>query len=214
MVASACHRVNRINSIIAMGRLWDKKVDIENEVVYFFQRLYTGFSSVRPWMDGILVRQLSASNASSLEANFSKEDIKGAVFGCGGDCASGPDGFPIIFFQHFWDLLEDDLLIFFNEFHKNGVLIGELGATFVALIPKKDGAISIKDYRPISLIGGLYKILAKVLANRLRRVLPEIGSDIQGAFVDGRQILDSVLIAHVRFKESAATTRVGMQDGF
>lgn len=69
----------------------------------------------------------------------------------------------------------------------------------------------IKDYRPFSLIGGLCKILAKVLSNRLRRVLPEIISDIQGAFVDDRQILDSVLIARVyRFKELAATTRIGM----
>lgn len=101
MVASACHRVNRINSIIARGRLWDKKADIESEVVSFYQRLYTGVSSERPRMDGIPVRQLSSSNASSLEANFSKEEIKDAVFGCGGECAPGPDGFPIIFFQNF-----------------------------------------------------------------------------------------------------------------
>lgn len=71
-----------------------------------------------------------------------------------------------------------------------------MGASFVALIPKKDVAASIKDFRHISLIGSLYKILAKVLDNWLRKVLPEIISEIQGAFVDGRQILDSVVIAH------------------
>lgn len=60
------------------------------------------------------------------------------------------------------------------------MIVGELGASFIALIPKKDGAILVKDYQPISLIGGLYKILANVLANRLPRVLPEIISDIQG----------------------------------
>ena len=86
--------------------------------------------------------------------------------------------------------------MFFNEFHVNGVITGELGATFIALVPKKDGAISIKDFRPISLIGSLYKILAKVLANRLCKVLPEIISEIQGAFVDGRQILDSIIVSH------------------
>ena len=59
-----------------------------------------------------------------------------------------------------------------------GVIPGELGASFIALIPKKDGAICIKDFRPISLIGSLYKILSKVLANRIRQVLPNIISSI------------------------------------
>lgn len=78
-----------------------------------------------------------------------------------------------MFFQHFWALLEDDFFIFYNEFHDNGVLTGELGSSFIALIPQKV-AIPRKDYRPISLIGSLYKILAKVLANRLRMVLLKI----------------------------------------
>lgn len=78
-----------------------------------------------------------------------------------------------------------------------GVIPGELGASFIALIPKTESAISIKDFRPTSLIRSLYKILAKVFANHLRKVCVEIIYDIQGAFVDGHQILDSVLIAHV-----------------
>lgn len=64
------------------------------------------------------------------------------------------------------------------------------------LIPKKEAAISIRDFRPISLIGSLYKILAKMLANQLCNVLPQVISKTQSAFVDGRQILDRALIAH------------------
>ena len=156
-------------------------------------------------MDGATFKCLSSQSASSLEASFSKEEIKSAVFGMDGDRAPGPDGFPSVFFQHFWNLLEDGMLVFFNEFHSNGAIAKELGVSFIALIPKKEGAISLRDFRPISLIGSLYKILAKVLANWLRRVLPEVISDFQGAFVDGRQILDTVLIAHEcmdsRFKQ-------------
>ena len=63
--------------------------------------------------------------------------------------------FQSFFFQHFWDMLEADLLIFFNQFHENGAIAGELGATFISLIPNKYGASLIKDYRPISLIGSL-----------------------------------------------------------
>ena len=71
-----------------------------------------------------------------------------------------------------------------------------MNATFIALITKKAAAIEVKNFRPISLVGGLYKILAKVLAIRLRMVLREIISAPQNAFVLNRQILDSVLIAN------------------
>lgn len=71
-----------------------------------------------------------------------------------------------------------------------------MGASFIALILKKDGALSIKGFRPISLIGSLYKILVKVPANWLALVLHEVIFDTQSAFVSDQQILDSVPIVH------------------
>ena len=83
-----------------------------------------------------------------------------------------------------------------NEFHEHCQFERSLNATFVSLIPKKHRADQIKDFRPISLVGGMYKIIAKLLANRLGVVLGKIVSPSQNAFVKGRQILDSVLIAN------------------
>lgn len=130
---------------------------------------------------------------------FSEVEVKETVFELGDDKVPGPDGFPIVFFQKFWEHVKGELFQFFNEFYENGHLVGALGASFIALIPKKEGVVLLKDFGPISLIGSIYKILAKVLANRHRMVLSNIISESQSAFVDNldnRQILDSVVAAH------------------
>ncbi|RVW22134.1 Transposon TX1 uncharacterized 149 kDa protein [Vitis vinifera] len=71
-----------------------------------------------------------------------------------------------------------------------------LNAAFLVLIPKKGGAGDVKDFRPISLLGSLYKPLAKVLVNRLKRLIGKVVSNGQNACVGGRQILDATLIAN------------------
>ena len=68
--------------------------------------------------------------------------------------------------------------------------------TFIFLIPKKSDVVEVRDFRPISLIGGVYIIIAKVLANRLKMVLGDIVYESQNAFVKERQILDFALIAN------------------
>ena len=78
----------------------------------------------------------------------------------------------------------------FHNFHTQVVFVKSLNASFLALIPKKVDAMEIKDFRPIGLVGGIYKIISKVLANRLRRMAHRLISNSQNAFVKGRQILD------------------------
>ena len=70
-----------------------------------------------------------------------------------------------------WDFVKGDVLGFFKEFFDLGQFERSLNATFLVLIPKKGGSDDLKDFRPISLVGSLYKLLAKVLANRLKRVV-------------------------------------------
>ncbi|TQE06757.1 hypothetical protein C1H46_007626 [Malus baccata] len=71
-----------------------------------------------------------------------------------------------------------------------------MNETFICLIPKKSDSLKVTDYRPISLVTGLYKVIAKTLASRLNEVLVTTVSPHQGAFVKDRQILDVVLIAN------------------
>lgn len=71
------------------------------------------------------------------------------------------------FFQQCWDIVEEDVLAFFNEVFSYCSFRKSINASFISLIPQEVGARSLKDFRTISLLGSLYKILAKVLANRL-----------------------------------------------
>ena len=84
----------------------------------------------------------------------------------------------------------------FKEFHEPSSFLKSLNTTFLVLIPKKGGAEDLGDFRPISLLGGLYKLMAKVLANRLKKVIGKVVSPNQNAFVMDRQILDASLIAN------------------
>ena len=84
----------------------------------------------------------------------------------------------------------------FKEFYEHKKFVRNLNATFLVLIPKKGDVEDLKDCRPISLVGCLYKLLAKVLANRIKRVIGKVISLAQHAFVEGRQILDAALIAN------------------
>ena len=93
-------------------------------------------------------------------------------------------------------MIKEDLVRVFAEFHRSGVINQSTNASFIVLLPKKSTTKKISDFRPISLITSLYKIIAKVLSGRLRGVLHETIHSTQGAFVQGRQILDAVLIAN------------------
>nr|KYP35530.1 Retrovirus-related Pol polyprotein LINE-1 [Cajanus cajan] len=92
-------------------------------------------------------------------------------------------------------------MLFINDFHSNGRLVRGLNSSFIALVSKKDCPERIEEFRPISLIGCLYKVLSKILANRLRMVISSVISDCQSAFIKGRQILDSVLVANEAVEE-------------
>ena len=108
----------------------------------------------------------------------------------------------------------------FNEFYEHKKFVRNLNTTFLVLIPKKGDAEDLKDFRPISLVGGLYKLLAKVLANRIKRVIRKVISTVQNAFVEGRQILDAALIANegvtswLRKKESGLLCKLDITKAY
>jgi len=131
-------------------------------------------------------RSLSFREGVLLVRPFSVEKVKAAVWDYDNFKCPGPDGINFGFIKTLWDMLKDDVMRFLVEFHKNGRLAKGINSTFIALIPKVDSPQRLHDFRPISLVGSMYKILAKVLANRLHSVIGTAVSDSQSAFVKGR----------------------------
>ena len=131
-----------------------------------------------------------------MDSLFTEEKIFKAIFQLDRDKALGPDDFTIAVFQNYWDVIKEDLVRLFAEFHRSGIINQSTNAFFIVLLPKKSLIKKISDFRPISLITSLYKIIVKVLSGCLRGVLHETIDSSQGAFVQGRQILDAVLIAN------------------
>jgi hypothetical protein len=139
---------------------------------------------------------ITANESALLERQFDKDEVLQVVKDLQGDKAPGPDDFTMAFFQKYWSVIEVDVMGFFDEVYHHCKFERSLNASFIALIPKKQNASNIREFRPISFIGSIYKLLAKVLANRLKGVLDKLISKSQNAFVGGRKILDSVLIAN------------------
>nr|GFB55027.1 RNA-directed DNA polymerase, eukaryota [Tanacetum cinerariifolium] len=139
-------------------------------------------------------KRLSSDQVSNLESNISRDEIRKTVWNCGDNKSPGPDDFTFEFFKKYWDLIGPDLCEAVEYFFSNGVFPNGCNTFFIALIPKVTDAKHVSDYRPISLIGGIYKVVTKILANRLAMVISDIVSNNQSAFIAGRHILDGPFI--------------------
>jgi hypothetical protein len=107
----------------------------------------------------------------------------------------GPDGWTIEFFLNFFDILGKDLLSVVEENRREGHMHAPLNSTFIALIPKNDNPQGLDEFRPISLCNCIYKIIAKVIARRIKGVLSTSISKEQFGFLEGGQIHEAIRVA-------------------
>ena len=170
--------------------------EIRKTVVEYFKGNVASLEWERPTLDGVDFASISNVDNISLVALFSLEEIELVVKESDGNKSPGPDGFNFAFFKQFWYLIKNEVRIFFDKFHGNEAFQRSLLSYFVTLIPKVKSPLSLKEFRPISLLGSLYKILAQVLAGRLSKLMNSVISKSQSAFVKGRHLVDGVLIVN------------------
>lgn len=111
------------------------------------------------------------------------------------DKIPGPDGWTIEFYIAFFEILGEDLLKIVETCRRNGTISSAFKSTFIALIPKLDNPSSYNDFRPISHCNCLYKIISKIIANRLKTILSRQISSEQFAFLHHRQIHEAIATA-------------------
>ena len=120
---------------------------------------------------------MGEERSRNLEEPFSEDEVFEALSSLFGDEAPGPDDFTMAFWHFCWDFTKVEIMALFEDFFCLGTFQMSLNSTFLVLIPKKQGTEELKYFRPISLVGGLYKLLTKVLTNRLKLVVGVLVSD-------------------------------------
>ena len=141
--------------------------------------------------------KVSLAMQDMLSRDFIADEIKEVVFQMGPTKAPGPDGINALFYQKFWHIVRNDVVNAVLDFLNNGVMLPNLNHTNIVLIPKVNNLEKMFEHRPISLCNVAYKIISKVLANRLKQVLPNIISPPR-VLLCQVDILQIMLLWHMR----------------
>lgn len=125
------------------------------------------------------------------DTNISESEMLMALFSMGSSKSPGPDGYSPGFFKKEWQSMKTSILKLVQEAFNRGVVPESLNKTYITLIPKTDAPDDLSGFRPIS----LYKLIPKIIVNRMKPFLDTIVSPIQSSFIAGRQGINNVVIA-------------------
>ncbi|XP_019430036.1 PREDICTED: uncharacterized protein LOC109337512 [Lupinus angustifolius] len=171
--------------------------EIDNHVLSYFINLYASENVTQPsnLIDYVIPKLVTQEENTMLSRIPLEDEIRDAVFAKNGEGAPGPDGFGGCFFQEFWDIVGADMCHSVNHFFTQGWILPNLNSNNLILIPKFPSADKIEDFRPIALANFQFKIITKVLADRLAKIAHKIISQHQRGFIKDRHIHDCICIA-------------------
>lgn len=179
----------------SLGNTHTTHEDISQIVVNHYANLLGSCVPVESIPEDISLPMLTADQQTFLEKHFTDADVLNVLSKMGKNKSPGPDGFTPEFFISTWSIIGKDvtkgILHFFNSLEMPRIV----NSTAIALVPKIDNPTNVNHYRPISCCNTLYKCVSKLLADRIRVVLPSLISPSQSAFVPQRSIGDNIMLA-------------------
>jgi hypothetical protein len=170
---------------------------ISHHVVNFYKNLFCTNTVLQdPLLADEVIPKLITDDINALMTMLpSHQEIKAAVFALNKDSAPGPDGFGAFFFQHYWEIVKTDVFNAILEFFTTNWILPGFNSNIIALLPKTSNATSIDQYRPIAMANFKFKVISKIVADRLANVMPSIISEEQMGFIHDRHIKDCLCIA-------------------
>ena len=153
-------------------------------IVEAFKSLLSDTREWRANLEGLNFQRINEVEVERLETPFTVDEVFTALSNFNGDKAPGPDGLTLAFWKFSWDIVKDDIMRMFKEFFETGKLVKNLNTTFWCLCRKKEG-LRISRTLDQYVWWEVYKLLVKVLENRLKRVMHEPINRAQNAFVEG-----------------------------
>ena len=189
---------NFITSLENEQGIWVEGEDqIGNLVTRYYSSLFTmaNPTNFAPVLNGVKQRVSTEMNDELLKS-FMEDKVKHALKQMDANTTLRPDGLPPLFYKQFWGKIGKEVSEAVLAILNSSTILTNLNHTFITLIPKIKCPRKVSDFKPISLSNVLYKLIAKVLANRLKHLLPKLISETQRAFLSERLITDNVLIAH------------------
>ncbi|KAL5550226.1 hypothetical protein UlMin_000402 [Ulmus minor] len=196
--ASARNVKNSISGLVDINENWcDEEEGMAHIIENYFDTLFSSTSPSPVDFDRVtdsIKSRVTPQMNEQLEQVFVADDVKTAVFQMAPTKSPGADGMSAIFYQKFWPIVGEDVTAACLGFTNGGLSLGTINETIITLLPKIKNPTRITEFRPISLCNVLYKIVSKMLANRLRKVMGSIISEEQSAFIPGRLISDNAII--------------------
>ena len=196
--ASQRRRKNHISRIPSQTGVWCQNDDqIAETAINYFKDLFTSFnltdfSGVLNAVDQVVTPDMN----TALLQRYRPEEVKQALFQMHPSNSPRPDGMPPFFFQKYWHIVGQDVTTVVLSVLNFGHMLHKMKFTHIVLISKNNELKNMSDYRRISLGNVISRIVSKVVANRLKYVLPMVISDAQSAFVPNRLITDNTTVAY------------------
>ncbi|KAK1308804.1 hypothetical protein QJS10_CPA09g00704 [Acorus calamus] len=189
----SCNRLEILRT--ESGELLHGDINVKSYVVKYFEDHWRSrVDSVSQIPPELIRRHLSSEMAEELVKPFTDEEIERTLHALSSNKSPGLDGFPSEFYKSMWPIIKGDVCRALKSFHTSVQLPISWGSTYIALIPKVQSPTTLKQYRPIGMCDTKYKLLAKLLVNRLKAVLPSLVGLEQGAFVPNRSMHAHLLL--------------------
>ncbi|KAL4383428.1 hypothetical protein GQ457_15G011540 [Hibiscus cannabinus] len=187
---------NRISSLKIRDGSWcDDEGILKDEAVAYYKSLFSlDQHEVNPSTYHNSFPDIDSNSLSHLDSVPSPAEIRAALMDMAPLKAPGIDGLHAEFYQRNWDIVGPSICGTIRGVFSGGSLDPELNRTLLVLIPKVTSPESFAEFRPISLCSIIYKILTKVIVNRLKPLMPHLVSPTQSSFISGRSITDNIII--------------------